>query len=320
VYCLLAVARAQDVQTVEPAGPRWIDRTQEGVYELTWRSAMRLDRMFGSELGEEPYQEVAGSVAPALLYDEFNGFDPQLRFRVDLPLPRLDERFRAFIGRVDREEYVTERVEESGAFRRQYGPVGEEQTLFGIVYREPPQEGGYFDASTGIRLRFPLDPFVKMSYVFDLGSSEKGLLSLRNTVFWQNSEKAGVTSRVELERILRQRWMLRWTTSATFSQRSEGVKGYSSLMALRGFPSRRALAMAAGFYGAADADVPLHEYDVKVAWRQSVWRRWLILEARGSVAWPKEEPEQPRKPSWGVGLGFEMLFGTDQFLARPVTF
>jgi len=38
------------------------------------------------------------------------------------------------------------------------------------------------------------------------------------------------------------------------------------------------------------------------------------------VTWPREELTQAREPSWGVGIGFEMLFGTDDFLARPVTF
>jgi hypothetical protein len=34
----------------------------------------------------------------------------------------------------------------------------------------------------------------------------------------------------------------------------------------------------------------------------------------------KDLPQQERRVSPGVGVGFEMLFGTDEFLARPVTF
>jgi hypothetical protein len=51
-----------------------------------------------------------------------------------------------------------------------------------------------------------------------------------------------------------------------------------------------------------------------------VLRDWLVLELRSSFTYPKEFVWQPRKPSWGVGVGFEMFFGTDEFLARPVTF
>jgi len=61
---------------------------------------------------------------------------------------------------VNRDEYVTERSPQSGAFERQYGPASEEQKLAGIVYRTPSKQGSRFDAGAGVRLRFPLDPYV----------------------------------------------------------------------------------------------------------------------------------------------------------------
>lgn len=298
----------------------WIDRAHQGVFNAVWRSAMRMDQMFGGSSDEAVYMQTTGSIAPALLYDEFDGFQPRLRFQVDVPLPRINERFHAFIGRVNRDEYVTERRPGSGAFARQYGgPAEEDDTLFGIRYRDP-KDGGHWDADAGLRIRSPLDPFVKGSYRFDKGSSERTLVSFRETAFWQNTEKFGFTSRVDVERILREVYLLRWTTSATISQRSEGVKGYMSLVAMRGLPDRRAIAAELFSEGEHDADVPLGNYGVKLAYRQSVSRDWLVLETRVSLTWPKDLPEQQRHATWGVGVGLEMFFGTDEFLARPVTF
>jgi hypothetical protein len=300
---------------------QWLDRMQENVHEIVWKSAMHVDRWFGSDQPPNAYQGASGSIAPALLWDEFDGFQPKLRFRVDLPLPQLNSRFNAFIGRVDRDEYVTERTPQSGAFRRQYGDLGEEQTLAGIVYRTPSHQGSRFDAGAGVRLRFPPDPYVKGSYVYERGDSMSGLFSARQTVFWQNSERSGFTSRMDLEKLFQESlWLVRWTTSASISEMSEGVYGYSAVTALRGLPNRRALALEVGFEGATDGEVPLHEYGIKAAYRQSIARDWLVMEWRTSLTWPKEERDQPRKPSYGVGVGFEMFFGTDQFLARPVTF
>ena len=166
------------------------------VFNAVWRSAMHVDQWFGSASDENTYMQTTGSLAPALLYDQFDGFQPKLRFQVDVPLPRLNEKFHAFIGRVNRDEYVTERSPGSGAFARQYGPVQDDETLLGIRYREPKQ-GAHFEADAGVRLRFPVDPFVKGSWNFDHGSSETGLFSLREIAFWQNTEKFGVTSRVD---------------------------------------------------------------------------------------------------------------------------
>lgn len=297
----------------------WIDRAHQGVFNAVWRSAMRMDSWFGSNADEAAYMETTGSIAPALLWDEFDGFKPKLRFQVDVPLPQINERFHAFIGRVNREEYVTERRPGSGAFARQYGPVDEDETLFGIRYRSPEQ-GGHFDADAGIRIRSPIDPFVKGSYNFYKGTSETTLVSFRETLFWQNSEKFGFTSRVDVEKVLHDMWLFRWTTSGTISERSEGVKGYMSLTTLRGLPNRRAVAAELFTEGEMDADVPLGNYGVKLAYRQSVAREWLVLETRLSLTFPKEFPEQAREATWGVGIGLEMFFGTDEFLARPVTF
>jgi hypothetical protein len=298
----------------------WLDRTQQSVEGMVSRSAHRLDRMFGAEEDESVYDAAVGSIAPALLWDEFRGFQPKIRFHVDLPLPQLNERFNAFIGRVNRDEYVSESAQESGAFERQFGPASDEQTLAGVTYRTPRKQGSRFDAGAGVRLRFPLDPYIKGAYVYELGKSETGLLSLRQTVFWQNSEHAGFTTRIDLEKVFREKWLARWTTSGTISQKSDGVFGYSAVRVLRGFGNRRAMALEFGFNGETNTEVPMHEYGFKAAYRQSVVRDWLVMELRSSLTYPKEEAGVPRKPSWGVGLGFEMFFGTDEFLARPVTF
>ena len=318
-FCATGFAQAQSASTTPDAA--WLDRIHQRVYDMVWRSTMRIDHLFGAQYGEETYQRgVTGSITPILRWDEFNQFDPKLRFSANLPLPQLNERFNIFIGRVNREELVTERGEQSSTFRRQFGPDRDEQTIFGISYRAPEQQGWRLDGGTGVRLGFPMDPYVKGAVVFQRGAVEDLSFNFRQTLFWQQSEQVGTTSRVEIERLLAGPWLVRWINSGTISQESEGVRGYSSIMALRGFPGRRAFALALGFNGETNADVPLQDFGIKAAWRQSVLRDWLVLELRTSLDWPKEFPDQDREPSWGVGIGFEMFFGTDQFFARPVTF
>jgi hypothetical protein len=306
----------------EISGPEpvpFIDRAHYSIWKTLWRSAMRMDQKFGSTADESLYQQTSGSLAPALLWDKFDGLKPRLRFQLDVPLPHLNQRLHAFIGRVNRDEFVTERSPESGAFAKQYGPVEDDETLFGIRYREPRQ-GGRFEADAGLRIRSPLDPFVKGSYKFMRGSSENTMYAFRETVFWQNSEKFGFTSRIDVERIIRDSWLLRWTGSGTISQRTEGVKGYTGLTLMRGLPHRRAIAAEVFTTGEFDAPVPTENYGVKLAYRRSVARDWLVMETRVSCTFPREEITQDRITNWGIGIGFEMFFGTNEFLARPVTF
>jgi hypothetical protein len=318
------VAESTVPETPPPPGAsdhlRWLDRTHQRLYDAMWHTAMRVDRWFGSDKDEQAYRAVYGSLAPAVLWDQHYHLKTPVRFNVNLPLPQLNSRFNAFLGRVDPNEYVTEQAEPSGAFRRQYGPVTEDQTLFGLAYHEPEKQGGHFDAGAGIRVSLPLDPYVKGSYVIEHGASEQGLWSLRETAFWRNRDGFGVTTRADLERIYELRWLVRWTGSVTFAQHSMGLITWSSVDVMRGFPFRRAIAMEVEVDGQTDAPVPIHNYGMKIAYRKSILRRWLIMELRSGLSWPKDFPWQHRKASVTVGLGFEMLFGTDEFLARPVTF
>jgi hypothetical protein len=297
----------------------FIDRAHLGLFNVIWRSAMHTDHMFGGRYDDPVYQQTSGSLAPALLWDEFDGLQPRLRFDVDVPLPHLNKSLHAFIGRVNRDEYVTERSPESGAIARQYGPVEADETLFGIRYREPRQ-GGRFEADAGLRIRSPLDPFVKGSYRFMHGSSETTLFSARETVFWQNSEKFGLTSRLDLERIIKDAWLLRWTGSVTYSQETEGGRGYTALTLMRGLRDRRAIAAEIFTTGKFVDPVPTENYGLKLAYRRSIARDWLVLETRLSCTFPRELITQERKASFGIGVGLEMFFGTNDFLARPVTF
>jgi hypothetical protein len=303
----------------EPVRMPFIDRAHLSLFNTIWRSARRMDHLFGGSYDDPIYQQTSGSLAPALLWDEFDGFQPRLRFQVDVPLPHLNDRLHAFLGRVNRDEYVTERNPESGAIARQYGPVEEDETMLGIRYREPSQ-GGQFEADAGLRIRSPLDPFVKGSYRFIHGTSEKTLWSLRETAFWQNSEKFGLTSRIDFERIFHDTWLLRWAGSVTYSQETEGGRGYTALTLMRGLRNRRAVAAEFFTTGKFVDPVPTENYGLKLAYRRSIARDWLVLETRLSCTFPRELITQERKASLGIGVGLEMFFGTNEFLARPVTF
>lgn len=298
----------------------WLDRTREVLYGTMWHSAEHVDRWFGSVEDDTVYRQVHGSIAPALLYTQYDGLRTQVRFNMSFPLPQVNERIHAFVGRVDPNEFITERDEPSGAIPRTYGPPTEDQTLLGVGYHQPDKQGSHFDAGAGVRLGFPMDPYVKGSYIFERGRSDSGLFSVRETLFWQNSDGAGETTRFDLERVFKQSLLVRYTLSGTRSQMSEGLRGYSSILLLHGMPDRRAVAFEVGLDGQTQAEVPLHDYGFKAAYRQGILRRWLIMEVRTSVDWPKDFRWQHRHASLGIGLGFEMLLGTDEFLARPVTF
>src|SRR5690606_24668573 len=211
-------------ELLQPVRLPWIDSAQIGLHRAVWRTAMKVDALFGPVEDGFDYARTSGSIAPALLWDEYDNVRPKVRFRVDLPLPQLDQRWSAFIGRVSRDEFVTERERASGAFPRDFGDITDDQVLAGVKFR-PLQNDGRFELDGGVRVRSPLDPYVKGGYRYMRALSPNTRLHLRETLFWQNSDGVGITSRADVDRILLDRWLLRWTGSGTWSQKSAGVRG-----------------------------------------------------------------------------------------------
>jgi hypothetical protein len=317
---MLAMAATAGAQSQDVPAKPWIDAAHDFVYDRMWRSAMGLDQLFGLHAEASDYQEVYGSIAPALLWDQFRGLQPKLRFQVIAPLPLLSERVHATFGRVNPDEFIAEREPESGSIQRQFGRARDDETILGLVYRAPAKNNDSFGFGVGVRLRTPLDTYLKGDYTFKYGAPRALLLTFKQSLFWQQSEHIGTTSRIDLDHFLSETELLRFTTAATLSQKSAGLRGFAAVTLLRSLAARRAVTANLAIDWATRAPVALHDFGITLAYRQSISREWLILEVRSSLNWPKEALGVARSRSWGLGVGVEMLFGTTQFQARPVTF
>jgi hypothetical protein len=293
----------------KPGGLAWIDRMQAGLYRTICLSAARFDGFFGNARFDDEYQATRGSVAVGAQWDERDQWDPSLRFRAHVRLPQLSERFSAFVGRLDPDEYVTELRDDFDTLPRQFGRDEDEAVLLGLGYRQPGRGGGHFDASVGAKLDWPPEPYVKGTYRLALPFLERNLLRLQETIFWREDEHLGATSRVDLERLLADDFLVRWTGSGTFTQETEGVRWYSSLTLYQNLGDGRAMAYEAGISGESDHEVEIADYGLRAIYRRRLHREWLFLELRSSITWPRETLLERREANWGAGLALEMLFG-----------
>ena len=315
-------APAESTGPLVPSKFSWLDNVHDLLYSAVWQSAMHLDRLFGSEEPDVAYEQASGSVAPALLWDRHTGWRTLLRFIGNVPLPQLSESFHAFVGRLNPQEFISESQAPSGVLPNPYAPYPQDETLLGIQYYQPQREGAQWDAGAGLPVTLSrFDPYVKGGYLYQRGDQEHGVLEWRQDVFYQDSQGGfGVTSRLDLQRLVSEGLLLTWTGSTTYAQRSYGWRSYSTLDAYFAFPDRRAIVAELEVDGATQQAVPLHNFGIKVAYRRSILRDWLVLEVRSSLDFPRDFSDQARLPSWGLGVGFEMMFGSDVFLARPITF
>jgi len=262
------------------------------------------------------YRGASGAIEPAFLWSQMEGLQPQLRFHADLPLPQWDQRLHAFLGRFDRDEAVSERAEQSGGIPRQFDGIDDEQTLLGLGYSGPPHRaGGWFSSSAGTSVALQPDPFAKANYNHVWPLPFASVISTKQTAFWEYREGFGFTSHLAFDRILQtdsagdSQWLLRSSVALNISQDTHGLRGYANSSLYRKLGATRAVALQIGLDRESNTQVAIGTFGALVMYRQSVWRDWLILEVRSSLAWVRDLRTDPRTPDWGGGCALELLFG-----------
>lgn len=293
----------------KPGGLDWIDRMRTGLYRTICLSAARFDGLFGNARFDDEYQATHGSLAVGALWDERDAWDPSVRFRAHVRLPQLSDRFSAFVGRLDPDEYVTELRDDFDTLPRQFAREEDDAVLLGLGYRQPGPGGGHFDAGVGAELGWPVEPYAKGTYRFTQPFLERNLVRLHETIFWQEGQGFGATTRFDLERLVGEAFLVRWTGSGAFTEETEGARWFSSLTLYQNLGDGRALAYQAGISGASDAEVEIADYGLRLIYRRRIHLEWLFLELRSSITWPRETLLESRDPNWGAGVALDMLFG-----------
>ena len=273
-------------------------------------TAVRFDSLFGSARFDDEYQATRGSLSVGALWDERDHWDPSVRFRIQIQLPQMRDRLSVIVGKVDPDEYVTEQRDDFDTLPRQFGREGDDEVLIGLGYSRPGRRGGRFGTSVGTSLDSPEEVYAKATYHNALPLLAHNLLRLRETVFWEEGERFGATTRFELERLFTDDLLARWTGSATLTQGTEAVRWFSSLTLYQNLGDGRALSYQVGITAESDLEVPITDYGLRVIYRSTIFDRdWLFLELRSNLTWPRESLLERREPVWGAGAALEMMFG-----------
>jgi len=135
------------------------------------------------------------------------------------------------------------------------------------------------------------------------------VFTARETVFWQNSEGFGTTTRMYLDRALSDTLLLRWTNLGKFTEETIGLEWYTQLTLFQSLNERTGLAYQLQTEGETDNEVQLTRHSARLILRRQLTWDWLFLEVRGGVSWPRRKVIEERKASPEIGVALEMQFG-----------
>lgn len=295
-----------------------LQRVRRSLTVTACASSAWLDGLFGDQIHYDDYHATYGTVTLGGLWSDYDGFDPRLRFRARLQLPQWDERISAFAGRVGEDDYVSDTEGDFDALpTRQFGTLEDESVLLGLGYSSPKRTGNDFDAGVGVRVDVPVDPYARARYEVVRSFADRYVFSARETVFWQNTEGFGTTTRINLDRVISDRFLLRWGNLAKYTEETTGVEWYTQVTLFQSVGQRTGLAWQAQMEGATDNEVQITRNAARLILRRQLTPEWLILELRGGVSWPRRKLHEERDASPEVGIAFEMQFGQKRDRMRP---
>jgi hypothetical protein len=287
-----------------------LERVRRRLTVTACASSAWLDGLFGDQFRYDEYRATYGRVSAGGLWSDYDGFDPRLRFRVRLKLPQWDDRITAFAGRVGEEDYISDTEGDFEALpTRQFGDLEDESVLVGLGYSSPERTGNDFDLGVGVRVDLPLDPYARARYEIVRGFGERYVFTARETVFWQNTEGFGTTTRVYLDRAISDTLLLRWANLGKYTEETPGLEWYTQLTLFQSLNDRTGLAWQWQTEGETDNEVQLTRHAARLIVRRQLTPDWLFLEVRAGVAWPRRMLSEEREASPEIGIALEMEFG-----------
>jgi hypothetical protein len=270
-----------------------LQRVRRTLTVTTCASSAWLDGLFGNQIYRDEYHATYGTVTTGGLWSDYDGFDPRLRFRARLQLPQWDERISAFAGRVGEEDYISDTEGDFDALpTRQFGTLEDESVPVGLGYSSPRRTGNDFDVGVGVRIDLPLDPYARARYEIVRSFADRYVFSARETVFWQNTEGFGTTTRINLDRVMSDRFLLRWSNLGKFTEETIGLEWYSQLTLFQSVGQRTGLAWQAQVEGETDNEVQMTRTAARL-----IMRRQLTVSPGHAASSAKSAKPVPKSAS-----------------------
>ena len=296
-----------------------LDRFRAGMTRGVCFSSRWFDGLFGdSRHHAASYPEAYGRIGAGLGWDQRDDMTVDGHLRAYFPLPAMNERVRAVVGRDSEERFVTDDFDEVNSLAASFSDDRDANWYAGLTYDAARGAHSSFDLSSGVQIDSPLNPYLKARYTYAMYPASNVLLTARATSFWEHHDGFGVTLAADTDWAVSDAWLLRWANTVGISESSAGVRWKTRTGLYQVLSPRSAMRYEVSVRGETDGRQP-DLYGLRVTHRRSVAREWLFVELSSSLFWSDSAvPARRCDACVGLAIGFEILFGEyyDRLLER----
>ncbi len=290
--------------------PRWFDRAQGFFSQRACTPAVWFDRFFGDERDEDVASALV-RVVPSLQYSDRDFTDSGIRLKARVNLPNLRDRF-SLVVNGDAEESAgllpgeVERPEQANAADR------DTSAALRYLARRAADSGVDFDIGLRSQLKF----FARARYYRSWQLA--GQLRTRYTQsFWfRDGSGFGETSLFEVERMLAEDMLLRWSTQAILSEEANGLDLRDGLQLLRQIDRDRAISWNLAMTVKSDPAWQAQAYVTSVRYRQRAFRPWFFFEVEPFIDAIRDDRFNTNP---GIAFRVEIWLGDSRDGGAPAT-
>ena len=314
---LLSPAQTPD-ERVTNVPPTTIDliseRLSEGVGTTVDETAAWIDRRFGN-LDPDDRERAHGYIRVVPLWVEHHGWETASRLRARVDLPNIDQRLHAVFGAGDSDNFISERpvLAELEQMQRAKDDFGDHSFLAGLGYSLSESRYSSFRLGGGIRIRFPMEPYVRARYIRLFPVNERTFVRFHETIYARSQRGEGSITGVDFEHMLTPKLLTRVAAFAHFSTWDERPQEHGIEASIaRALSQNRIVALTGFGYFEPKEEVEVRDYGVRVVYRQRLSGDRLYGELHTGVTWPRYSVEEERRASLNLGIGLELHFGNRQ--------
>ena len=285
----------------------WVDWLNRKVTSSVCGSSRWFDSFFGTQNEFETRESTFGRLGVGAFWDEDDGIDPEFRFRAKVNFPNMDNRFQAVMGRGSIDEVLD--GEDTSSPAEDFFDE-ESEWLVGFGYNLHLGSRSRLSPSVGTSWSSGLDPYVRIRYVFQTPTGERGQFRLKLTPYWQETQGLGYIFRPGYDLTLGERFMVRAVMS--IKDFEEKLGGFSYGLYLNLFHKvspKNALRYKVGLFSQANLEHKPQDVGGSISWRTAVYKELLIIESLVGTSFRRRPEELSRDPELILGLVFELKFG-----------
>ena len=307
---MITVAASAYAEEDDSDLPAWaeerVEPFRESVGNWVDNTSRRIDGFFGTDDHMQTKNESYLRFGQEIDWMEGDGTrgDTSLRYRIDLPTS--EERLRLVIESDPEESQGT--LEEQGSGRLANDQRDRRSSTLGLDWLETrdKRENWSNRVGAGIRLRLPLDPYVRFTSerLWQLGEGPWQLES-NNRVSWFNNEGYSARTRWDIGRQLSERRHLRFISTVQWREEEDKLE-YSEIAEINHRINRRsALRYSAIAIGESASNPRMTNYYLQTRYRRDIHKGILFADVIPELHFQRDVSYDPR---WAMTLRLEMYF------------